>query len=112
MNDLITLIPVEEDIQRGSIARQTQERQARTVYARVYPVSEREYYDAAQAGYELTLKADVWAWDWAGERLVEYAGERYRAVRVYENRPRRTVELTCERVKGRRQDGAGAHAGH
>ena len=102
MNDPITLIPVDEGIEKGNITRETQDKQARSVYGRAYSVGEREFYDAAQAGYELSCKFEVWAYDYQDERLLEWNSTRYRVVRAYHNREHRTVELTCEKVKGRR----------
>lgn len=102
MNDAITLIPVDEGIEKGNITRDVQEQQARSVFGRAYSVGEREFYDAAQAGFELSLKVAVWAWDYQGERLLEWNGERYRVARIYQDRDHRKVELTCEKVKGRR----------
>lgn len=102
MNDVISLIPVDEGIEKGNITRETQEKKARSVYGRAYSVGEREFYDATQAGYELESKFEVWVWDYQGEQLLEWQGTRYRVVRKYQNREHRTVELTCERMKGRR----------
>lgn len=102
MNDRIRLIPVDEGIEKGNITRETQESSARDVYGHCYSVGEREFYDATQAGYELDLKVRLWALDYNGERLLEWSGERYRVVREYRDREHRTVELTCEKVKGRR----------
>lgn len=104
MHDKIRLIPVDEGVEKGNITREVQVEQARDVLGRCYSVGEREFYDAAQAGYELAIKVAVWAWDYQGERLLEWEGERYRVARIYRDRDHRMVELTCELVKGRRKD--------
>ncbi|MBO5218412.1 MAG: hypothetical protein J6C52_03210 [Clostridia bacterium] len=101
-NDQIRLIPVVEGIERGNITRDKQENEARTVFGRAFSVGEREFYDSVQAGFELALKVEVWADEYNGELALEYNGEEYRVVRTYDNRRHRTVELTCEKIKGRR----------
>lgn len=101
-NDLIRLIPVVEGVERGNITRDKQRNEARTVFGRASSVGEREFYDSVQAGFELSLKVEVWADEYNGELALEYNGEEYRVVRTYDNRHRHTVELTCEKIKGRR----------
>lgn len=101
MHDVIMLIPVEEGIERGNIVRNAKREQARKVFAKVGSVGEKEFYDSAQAGYDLCLKAEVWIWDYAGELLLLYSGEEYRVVRTYRNERLRRMELYCERTKGR-----------
>lgn len=101
MNDIITLIPVEEGIERGNIYRSPRRENAREVYAKVSSVGEREFYDSAQAGYDLSLKAEVWIWDYSGEQMLEYDDEEYRIARTYRNDKQRKMELYCEKAKGR-----------
>lgn len=101
-NDQIRLIPVVEGIERGNITRDKQENEARTVFGRAFSVGEREFYDSVQAGFELSLKVEIWADEYKGELALEYNGEEYRVVRTYDNRRHHTVELTCEKIKGRR----------
>lgn len=103
MHDVIRLIPVDEGVEKGNITRETRESEAREVFGRCYSVGEREFYDAAQAGFELAVKVAVWAWDYWDERLLEWNGERYRVARIYQDRDHRMVELTCEKVRGRRE---------
>lgn len=101
MNDIVTLIPVEEGIERGNIYRTPKREDAREVYAKVGSVGEREFYDSTQAGYDLSLKAEIWIWDYSGEQMLEYDGEEYRIVRTYRNDKNRKMELYCEKTKGR-----------
>lgn len=101
MHDAVLLIPVEEGIERGNIVRNAKRDQARKVFAQVGSVGEKEFYDSAQAGYELSIKAQVWIWDYAGELMLIYAGEEYRVVRTYRNDKLRRMELYCEKAKGR-----------
>lgn len=101
MNDIVTLIPVEEGIERGNIYRMPRREYARQIYAKISSIGEREFYDSAQAGYDLSFKVEAWIWDYNGERMLEREGEEYRVVRIYSNDKRRTVELYCEKAKGR-----------
>ena len=101
MHDVITLIPVEEGIDRGNIYRNAKRDEARKVFAHVGSVGEREFYDSAQAGYDLSIKAEVWIWDYAGEMLIVHNSTEYRVVRTYRNDKLRRMELYGELVKGR-----------
>lgn len=101
MHDIVTLIPVEERIERGNIYRNPIYDRAREVFAEVGSVGEREFYDSAQAGYDLSLKAEAWQWDYEDERMLIYEGEEYRIVRTYRNDKQRRMELYCEKAKGR-----------
>lgn len=100
MNELVELIPVEETTERGNIRRNPLYDKAREVYARMLSVGEREFYDSVQAGFELELKLEVWAWEYEGEKIVRYDGVEYSVVRVYRNK-QRMAELSCEKIKGR-----------
>lgn len=101
MHDVVMLIPVEEGIERGNIFRNPKREAAREIFAKVGSVGEREFYDSAQAGYDLSIKAEVWIWDYEGEQILSYEGEEYRIVRTYRNDKLRRMELYCEKAKGR-----------
>lgn len=101
MSDIVRLIPVQEKIVRGNISKDAQPDMARDVFARVSSIGEREFYDAAQAGFELSLRADVWLDEYEGEGLLIHNGQEYRIVRTYRNARTHRAELYCEKVKGR-----------
>lgn len=101
MHDVVYLVPVEEGVERGNIFRNPQREKARKVFATVGSVGEREFYDSAQAGYDLSIKVEVWLSDYRGEGMVVYSDEEYRIVRTYRNDKLRHMELYCERTKGR-----------
>ena len=101
MSEIVTLIPVEEKIVRGNISREAKREEAREVFARVSSIGEREFYDAMQAGVELSLRADIWLDEYESEGLLQHAGQEYRIVRTYRNARTRRAELYCEKVKGR-----------
>jgi len=59
-------------------------------------VTRSEFYSAAQAGLKPELVVEINGFEYAGQKLVEFMGERYSVVRSY--RPTfETLELTCER---------------
>lgn len=100
MKSEVRLIPVTETIERGNIRREPQRNRMRRVLARVGSIGEREFYDSVQAGYDLSLRVEVWTADYRNEKMLLYGGEEYNVVRTYQNERRRT-ELYCEKVKGR-----------
>ena len=101
MHDVVKLIPVEESIERGNIRRDPQRDKSRRLYAKVTSVGEREFYDAAQAGYDLSLRAEVWTDEYRDERMLEHEGAEYNVIRSYRNDKTRRTELYCELTKGR-----------
>ena len=101
MHDIVHLIPVAESIERGNIRREPLRDKGRKLYAKVTSVGEREFYDAAQAGYDLSLRAEVWTDEYRNERMLEFEGEEYSVIRSYRNDKTRRTELYCERTKGR-----------
>lgn len=101
MHDIVLMIPVAESIDRGNIRREPQRECARRLFARVTSVGEREFYDAAQAGYDLSMRAEVWTDEYRNERMLEFEGEEYSVIRSYRNDKTRRTELYCERMKGR-----------
>lgn len=101
MHEIVHLIPVAESIERGNIRREPLRDKARKLYAKVTSVGEREFYDAAQAGYDLSLRAEVWTDEYRGERMLQHNGKEYNVVRIYRNDKTRRTELYCELTKGR-----------
>ena len=55
----------------------------KTVYATVKSVGYSEFWKAANAGYQAELKADVYTWEYDGQRVVEIDGKRYKVLRTY-----------------------------
>lgn len=101
MHDVISLIPVEGSTLQGNIRREPQYANAKTVFGKMLSISEREFYDAAQAGFNLTAKFEVWQWDYDGEGRIIHDEKEYEIQRTYRNDKTRMVELSCERVEGR-----------
>lgn len=68
----------------------------RKVFAKVGSPTRSEFFGALQAGYETAIVAEVSAWDYAGEAIIEYQGDRY-AVRKSYRKSVDIIELSCER---------------
>lgn len=110
-NDEITLIalidPAERVNEHGF--RNPQAEAKTTVFANQKSVGYSEFYKAAQAGYETTLKFDVYKAEYDGQKLAEYNGKRYRILRTYED-PKRPdeLELTLSDLTERGNPASGA----
>lgn len=106
--DQITLISLAEPSERTNEHgfHVKQKEAATTVFANKKSVGYSEFYKAAQAGYETTLKFDVYKAEYAGQKLAEYGGKRYRILRSYED-PKKPdeVELTLSDLAERGDDG-------
>ena len=59
------------------------EEERKTVFATVKSVGYSEFWKAANAGYQAELKADVYTWEYDGQRLVEIEGRRFKVLRTY-----------------------------
>lgn len=72
---------------------------AREVFVDVQSVRRSEFYDAMRTGLALTIAFVVRACDYAGEKLVDYDGRRYKVERTY-TKDGEMMELNCSEVKG------------
>lgn len=71
---------------------------AREVFADVQSVKRSEFYAGKQMGLELAVAFRVRTCDYDGEKLVEYAGKRYRVERVY-SKDGELTELNCSEAR-------------
>lgn len=55
----------------------------RKIFARVESVSQSEFFEAGRNGLSPQYKFKLFAYDWDGERIVEYNGKRYAVYRTY-----------------------------
>jgi len=99
LNERVTLIETTEAVTNGKIVR-AETGEKRTVFAHIGSIGMREFYDSAQAGFELACKITLWGVDYKQEREIEFRGDRYHVERTYET-PAGMVELTCTKAKGR-----------
>ena len=82
-----------------SVGNQISTDTARQVYASRRPISRSEFFTAQTAGIKAEHLFVISSLDYEGERLVEYAGEKFTVYRVYENEHEQT-ELYVERRLG------------
>lgn len=94
-----TAILIGEDPQAHGIFDTPAETQ-RKVYCTVKSVGQTEVYQANAAGLNPELKLILaHAFDYHGEKLIDFAGERWSIVRTYVN-DGDGIELTVQRVAG------------
>lgn len=65
------------------------------ILANKLSVHSNEYWQAKQSGIELTYTFEIHRFEYAGERKLEYDGDEYDIVRIYEKGD--LVELICVR---------------
>ena len=53
-----------------------------------------EFYKAAQAGFQVELKVDVYTEEYEGQQAAELNGKRYRVLKTYVNKSGEITELT------------------
>lgn len=62
-------------------------------------VSRNEFYAAAQAGLKPEITFIIHAYEYNGEKEVEFEGEKYKVIRTY-MKDFEEMELVCEKVIG------------
>lgn len=79
---------------------------SRKTYCTEKSLSMTERYQARAAGFapDLRLKLTQ-GFEYKGETLCEYKGERYKIIRDYEDEKSDGVELTLERLRGNAAEG-------
>ena len=72
---------------------------SRQVFGRVDSVTEKEWFDGARQGLNPEFRFTMFRFDYAGENIVEYQGNRYTVYRTYIGR-NDSIELYAERRQG------------
>lgn len=80
---------------------------SRTVYCKVRSASASEVFDGGRNGLKPEKTFDMFAWDYKGEKTVEYDGTVYSVYRTY-SPCRDKIELHCEK----KVEGNGAKSGN
>ena len=96
----VTLI--DETTTYDSIGQEIKTETETTIQADLSSVVRSEFYQAAQAGLKPERVFLVHEFEYGGQKLINFDGDRYSVVRVYalEKDGMRMVELTCERKLG------------
>jgi len=88
-----------QTIQEDEIGNQKPVETETTILCRLKSVSRAEFYDAAASGLRPELVFVIHAYEYGGERVVEFEGVRYNVIRTYQV-DFEEMELVCERVVG------------
>ena len=96
----VTLIDV--SITYDSIGQEVKSETETTIQADLSSVVRNEFYQAAQAGLKPEWVFLVHEFEYGGQKLVKFDGDRYAVIRAYhlERDGMAMVELTCERKLG------------
>jgi hypothetical protein len=88
-----------ETIEEDEIGNQRPVETRTTILCSVKSVGRNDFYSGAAAGLRPEYVFTVHAYEYGGERIVEFEGKRYRAIRTYQTGTEE-IELTVERVIG------------
>lgn len=69
------------------------------VYCQVNSVTASEFFEGGRNGLNPELRFTMFSYDYSGEKIIEYLGDRYTVYRVYKGR-NDTLELYVERRQG------------
>lgn len=65
-----------------------------TVFCNVKSAGYSEFYKAAQSGYQVEKKVDIFTEEYEGQQAAELAGKRYRILKTYVSKSGEITELT------------------
>jgi len=96
-SEIIALIATRNIKDEFGVARSVES--SRTVFCAVQSVTRDEFYEGGRNGLNPEYQFTMFAPDYAGERVLEYKGNRYGIYRTYIGR-NDTIELYAERKGG------------
>ena len=94
--DEITLIaqkPPDEAVNANGFQNEPEEAR-KSIFCNVKSAGYSEFYKAAQAGFQVELKVDVYTEEYEGQQAAELNGKRYRVLKTYVNKSGEITELT------------------
>ena len=94
--DEITLIaqkPPDEKVNANGFQNEPEEVR-KSIFCNVQSAGYSEFYKAAQAGFQVELKVDVYTEEYEGQQAAELDGKRYRVLKTYVNKSGEITELT------------------
>jgi len=95
-NDILKLIKT--DTTYDELGNPIKTKTPRTVFVNKMSVGLKEFYEASAKGMKPEQQFALHAFEYDGEKLVEYKGVTYKVTRVSEKGER--VQIVCERVIG------------
>lgn len=90
------LVLIAQKFIEDEIGNQTPIETRKTVLCNVKSVGRNEFYSAATAGLRPSIVFAIHGYEYDGEQVVEFEGERYNVIRTYST-DFEEIELTCER---------------
>lgn len=93
------LVLIGETIEEDEIGNQRPVETRTTILCSVKSAGRNDFYSGAAAGLRPEYVFTVHAYEYGGERIVEFEGVRYRVIRTYQTGIEE-IELTVERVIG------------
>jgi len=93
------LVLIGETIQEDEIGNQKPVETRTTILCSVKSAGRSDFYSGAAAGLRPEYVFTIHAYEYGGERTVEFEGKRYRVIRTYQTGIEE-IELTAERVIG------------
>ncbi|RSL32665.1 hypothetical protein D7Z54_14545 [Salibacterium salarium] len=95
-SEVINLVTIEEGgNENGFPTEPTETSRKKDVFANKKSVRSSEFYQAAQAGFNVDLMFEVRSMEYEEENRIEYAGRNYDVQRVYDRGE--ITELVCQR---------------
>lgn len=93
------LILIAQTMQEDEIGNQVPVETRTTILCSLQSIGRNEFYDAAASGLKPELMFTIHAYEYKGERQVEFEGVKYNVIRTYRANFEE-LELTCEKVIG------------
>lgn len=93
------LVLIGETIEEDEIGNQRPVETRTTILCAVNSAGRSDFYSGAAAGLRPEYVFTIHAYEYGGERIVEYESVRYRVIRTYQTGTEE-IELTAERVIG------------
>lgn len=90
---------ISETIEEDEIGNQQPVETRTTILCSVKSASRSDFYSGAAAGLRPEYVFTIHAYEYGGERIVEFEGVRYRVIRTYQTGTEE-IELTAERAVG------------
>lgn len=100
-SDVLTLINITQTMDDYGVMRRTET--TTDIYCQVDSVTRSEFYEGGRAGLNPEYRFTVFAYDYDGQTVVEYNGNRYGIYRTYHGR-NDELELYAERKGGTNGD--------
>jgi SPP1 family predicted phage head-tail adaptor len=93
LSEVINLVNMVDSINENGFPEKTVVSR-KTVFASKKSIQSKEFYDASQHGYQLSLMFEIRLFEYNSENFVEFNNKTYQVVRTYEKG--QWLELICQ----------------